>query len=217
MNKNIFESHPPTTKFSKIPNGLYKHLKPIEIAVYVYIAGQVVDWDFSARRIANEMIGISRNTVDKALKGLEEKGFLKRVTLSNRKMRYRLSYIEAEYTKSIFDHCKGGTNERQSSAFAYYLSEHDSKFRDKHIHLTDKQISSDCELIQKALANGSLDNDAYNEVYKGYVSKFLNDENYNTDKHFPAFVYYLLGQLDDSYRGFNGDEALTKEERSEFL
>ena len=213
MNDKEFKPFPPKEKFAKIPNGLFTFLTPNEIAVYVYIAGQVIDWDFSARRIEKEMIGISRNTVDKALKGLEKKGFLRRFTLSNRKMRYRLFYIEAEYAKSLFEQCKEGSHSSEFNAFSYYLDQFNSYFTHKHIHLTDKQIIRDCEPITRACDNGSLDND----LFRSYVSKFLNDENHNTDKHFPVFINYIAGELDESYRGYCGSEALSKAERIEFL
>ena len=181
----------------------------------MHIASKPQGWHFRAKRIAEEMIGVSEGTVEKYLRELEDKKFLKRNKdpTSNRRT-YELFFKEADYNQnSIFDSCLNDDFDAEYSVFAYYLKEHDSRFRQKHKPLKDRQIKKDCSTLNELARSGELNND----MLKSYVSEFLEKKGKNTDYHFPVFVHFILGELDDIYRGHQSGGVFSKEERKENL
>ena len=204
-----------TKNFTKIPNQLWKYLKPLELAIYTYIAENPKTWDFSANSISKEMFGVTRNTVGKALESLVCKGYLERKMITNRKMRYKLFYTEANYSQtSIFESCLSGNHTDDCTTFMFYLKEHNERFNEKHIPLKDVQIKRDCQAIRQLHSKDLITKLRYID----YVKKFLSNKSNKTDYHFPAFVNYVLGQVDEQYNGYDVDgSALTKDERMVML
>ena len=59
--------------------------------MYAYLFSKPDDWDFETNRIAKENMD-GRDSVRNTIKELENRGYLKRVKLANRKMEYILKY-----------------------------------------------------------------------------------------------------------------------------
>ena len=146
--------------YTKYPNQIEKYVHPTAVAIYMHIASKPAGWHFRAKRIAEEMFNISEGTVEKYLRELEDKKFLKRNKdpTSNRRT-YDLFYKEVDYSNtSIFDSCLSGEFDKEYLVFANYLNEYNSRFTLKHAPLKDRQIKKDCADLNELLRTGELNN-----------------------------------------------------------
>jgi len=96
--------------FTQIPNKVLtdKNLSWRAKGVFAYLQSKADGWDFSSERIAEESCGGLKST-RKALKELEDNGYLERKKLSNGKMEYQLKYGKNKHQSAQMAQSQNGT------------------------------------------------------------------------------------------------------------
>ena len=193
----------------KLPRTLLKLLNGLACKVYCYIAYRngIKNYHFAAKRIGTD-IGHSERSVENALNALVSQKLLIRERVKNRRVQYSL-LCPVETGNSLFDLAQKGSLGawNNNHIFQIYLREHDKRWNDKHIPLSNAVITHHCEAISTSL----YFEDSFSQsdlIY--YIQNFFNS-NTKTDYHYPIFARYLQQQLGYTESLFSHDGEVLEE------
>lgn len=136
--------------FAQVANSVLndKNLTWEAKGLYAYIYSKPENWDFSAKRIADDSPFSSRESVERILNELEEAGYLKRSRLSSGKMNYFLTHDPVLTNVSI-----------GSEPVLTNILRGQTSSEDKRQHISNKELNSrKKEEIQERKRGNSLEN-----------------------------------------------------------